>query len=78
MAANISLDSIIRGRKYQVAGFQQHESAYAEKLYKMGFIEGTPIQLAPVELNDPIIVEIRGSRIALRKSEARQVYVEEL
>lgn len=78
MATNISLDAIIRGKRYLVKGFARYESPYAEKLYKMGFVEGTPIQLAPVELNDPIIVEIRGSRVALRKSEAQQVYVEEI
>jgi ferrous iron transport protein A len=44
----------------------------------MGFVEGTPVQLAPVELADPIIIEIRGSRIALRRQEAKQIYVQEL
>jgi len=44
----------------------------------MGFVEGTPLRLAPVALKDPMVVEIRGSRIALRRMEAKQVYVEEL
>lgn len=75
---NISLSEIIKGRAYLIAGFHQNDSVYAEKLYKMGFVEGTPVRLAPVELNDPMIVEIRGSRIALRRHEAKQVYVQEL
>jgi ferrous iron transport protein A len=43
----------------------------------MGFVEGTPIELAPVKLSDPIVFQIRGSRIALRKKEARQILVRE-
>jgi len=78
MSSRISLDQVAKGKTYQVIGFQHSESAYAEKLYKMGFVEGTALQLAPVALKDPIVIEIRGSRIALRKTEAQQVYVEEL
>jgi ferrous iron transport protein A len=43
----------------------------------MGFVEGTPIELAPVKISDPIVFQIRGSRIALRKKEARQILVRE-
>ncbi len=75
---NIRLDEITKGRAYLVAGIQQNDSSYAEKLYKMGFVEGTPVRLAPVELYDPMVIEIRGSRIALRRQEAKQVYVQEL
>lgn len=78
MSNHISLDQVRKGKTYQVAGFQNSESAYAEKLYKMGFVEGTPLRLAPVALKDPMVVEIRGSRIALRRMEAKQVFVEEL
>ena len=75
---SMSLSEMLRGKAYLVAGIQQDDAAYAEKLYKMGFIEGTPVQLAPVELYDPMVIEIRGSRIALRRQEAKQVYVQEL
>lgn len=74
----INLAQIQRDRKYLVAGFKETVSAYADKLFKMGFVEGTPVQLAPVALADPIVVEVRGSRIALRKSEAKQIYVREM
>jgi ferrous iron transport protein A len=75
---NISLSEMMKGRAYLIAGFHQYDSIYAEKLYKMGFVEGTPVRLAPVEFNDPMVIEIRGSRIALRRQEAKQVYVQEL
>lgn len=65
------------GISYQVAGFDSKSEDYVNKLYKMGFVEGTPVELASVKNADPIVVQIRGSRIALRKNEAHQVLVEE-
>jgi len=78
MTKNISLANMNVGRSYQVLGFENKTSDYAEKLEKMGFVEGTPIQLAPVNLTDPMVIQIRGSRIALRKKEAQQVLVKEV
>ncbi len=72
------ITEIIRDKVYQVAGFTNESSDYAQKLYKMGFVQGTPVELAPVKLSDPIVVQIRGTRIALRKSEAQQILVEEI
>jgi ferrous iron transport protein A len=78
MTKHISLTKIRKGRSYQVSGFEKDTSDYIEKLNKMGFVEGTPVKLAPVRLSDPMIFQIRGSRIALRKDEASQVIVKEL
>ncbi len=78
MAHAIDLTEISKHKTYQVIGFEETGTAYIDKLTKMGFIEGTPLQLAPVEITDPIIIQIRGSRIALRRLEAKQVYVEEV
>ena len=77
MTKNISLNNIEKGKSYEVTGFETDSSVYAEKLYKMGFVKGTPLELAPVELSDPMVVQIRGSRIALRKNEAKEVIVKE-
>ncbi len=76
MSKNTNLTEIIKGKIYQVAGFVNNSSEYAEKLIRMGFVVGTPIELAPVKMSDPMVVQIRGSRIALRKSEAQQILVE--
>jgi len=73
-----NLTQLERGKIYRVFGFLDNTSTYSSKLYKMGFTEGTPLQLAPVKMSDPIVIEIRGSRIALRKSEASHVLVEEV
>ncbi len=78
MAMDRSLANICKGQSYRVLGFTDDANDYAEKLHKMGFVEGTPVELAPVKLLDPIVVQIRGSRIALRKKEAQQVLVKEL
>ena len=71
--SNIHLAEISKGISYEVVGFEPENSPYAEKLYKMGFVKGTPVELAPVAMSDPMIVQIRGSRIALRKNEAQEI-----
>ncbi len=77
MFKSISLSGMIQGKTYLVTGFKKQASIYAEKLHKMGFVVGTPVELAPVKITDPMVVQIRGSRIALRKKEAQQILVEE-
>ncbi len=77
MSRNINLTDISKGKAYQISGFTNHPSEYTEKLHKMGFVEGTPVELAPVKISDPIVFQIRGSRIALRKKEAQQILVRE-
>lgn len=78
MTKNMTLSRILEGRSYAVLGFEAEASDYAQKLRKMGFVEGTAISLAPIKISDPMIFEIRGSRIALRKNEAEQIKVEEI
>jgi ferrous iron transport protein A len=78
MPKSTNLTEISRDKIYQVAGFVNESTDYAEKLHKMGFVEGTPVELAPVKLSDPMVIQIRGSRIALRKSEAKQILVKEV
>ena len=77
MSSTVSLASMAKEKKYLVSGFRPESAEYCEKLRKMGFIEGTAVQLAPVEISDPLVFQIRGSRIALRKKEAQQIMVEE-
>ncbi|THB77150.1 MAG: ferrous iron transport protein A [Desulfobulbaceae bacterium] len=78
MASTKNLAEISKGKSYEVAGFTSETSDYAEKLYKMGFVKGTPVELAPVKISDPMVVQIRGSRIALRKKEAQEILVREV
>jgi len=78
MREQTPLIDIKRGKSYQITGFIDHPSEYTEKLHKMGFVTGTPIYLAPVAISDPMVFQIRGSRIALRKNEALQILVQEV
>ncbi len=70
------LSDMRHGAEYVVHSFTQPTSAYADKLRKMGFTEGTVVCRAPIAISDPMIVLVRGSQIALRKSEASNVLVE--
>jgi len=76
MTQSHALTEMRTGASYKVVGFTEPASAYAEKLRKMGFTKGTPIQRAAIAIHDPIIVLLRGSQIALRKTEAKCVLVE--
>ena len=77
MTKTIPLADMRHGAAYTVSGFSSNSTSYTKKLHKMGFVKGTPVELAPIKLSDPIIVQIRGTRVALRKSEAQVVLVEE-
>ncbi len=72
------LDRIRPRRVYKIAHFARSTSEYATKLNIMGFIVGTTIELAPVGISDPMVFDIRGSRISLRKKEAREIIVREV
>ena len=54
----------------RVRGFQDEDSAYAQRLQSLGFTPGTLVEfIRQAPLGDPIQVKIRGARVALRKSE---------
>ncbi|MGL1932559.1 MAG: ferrous iron transport protein A [Desulfotalea sp.] len=76
MGKNIPLAEMMRGQRYQITGFNKANDEYTNKLNKMGFIIGTKIELSPVDIKDPIMIQIRGSRIALRKNECNDITVE--
>jgi ferrous iron transport protein A len=78
MALKRSLADMQLGHSYRLVGFNSGSPDYHHKLYKMGFVEGTPVELASVKISDPIVVHIRGSRVALRKKEADLIVVEEM
>jgi ferrous iron transport protein A len=48
----------------------------AGRLLDLGFIPGTPVTVVRrAPLGDPIVYELRGCRICLRRSEARKIRV---
>lgn len=52
---------------------------YKEKLLAMGLIKGTRFAVENVApLGDPVKIQLRGFNLSVRKSEAREVIVEEI
>jgi ferrous iron transport protein A len=51
-------------------------AAIAGRLQDLGFVPGTPVTMVRrAPLGDPIVYEIRGYRICLRRSEASHIRV---
>jgi Fe2+ transport system protein FeoA len=52
--------------------------AIGRRLIELGFVPGTPISvIRRAPLGDPIVFELRGSRLCLRRSEASRITVRE-
>ena len=77
MTAVKNLSDIPKGRKYMITGYSDPHSEYSEKLVKMGFVKGTIIERTGTEISDPMILNLRHSRVALRRGEAKTVLVRE-
>jgi Fe2+ transport system protein FeoA len=47
------------------------------RLQDLGFVPGTPVRvLRRAPLGDPVEYELRGTRLCLRRSEARRIHVQ--
>jgi ferrous iron transport protein A len=56
----------------EVAG----DRAFRRRIMEMGLVPGTPVRvIAVAPLGDPLTLELRGSRLSIRKSEAAEVRV---
>ena len=73
----LNLTQIAKGNSYVITGISGN-SEYANKLEKLGFTPGTIVEKGVSNIKNPMVVRIRGSRIALRKNEARIVKVREI
>jgi ferrous iron transport protein A len=52
------------------------ERAFRRRIMEMGLVPGTPVRVLGVApLGDPLTIDLRGSRISIRKREAEQVRV---
>ena len=58
----------------EVAG----DRAFRRRLMEMGLVPGTPVRVVAVApLGDPLTLELRSSRVSIRKREAQLVRVRE-
>lgn len=59
------------GEEALVAGFSKSDSAYRQKLLRMGLTKNAEFKVVrKAPLGGPIEIEVRGSRVVLRSDEA--------
>ncbi|MCB2292392.1 ferrous iron transport protein A [Clostridium algoriphilum] len=52
------------------------DDKFAKRLLALGFIEGTEVKLiATAPLGDPIIINLRGFNLAIRKNDAKSICI---
>ncbi len=71
-----TLDQLAVGERAQICAVLE-ESATARRMMALGFVPGTDVVvLRRSPLGDPTEYELRGTRIALRRAEARLMQIE--
>ncbi len=51
-------------------------NATQQRLYDLGFVRGTQVKFVrAAPLGDPLEIQVRGTRLCLRKAEARLIWV---
>jgi ferrous iron transport protein A len=63
-------------RKSAVVEAVEGDRAFRRRIMEMGLIPGTKVRLVAVAaMGDPLTLELRSSRLSIRKKEAAQVRV---
>ena len=63
------------GKTVVIEGFQGEISQY-QRLFEMGILSGTSVHvIGRAPLGDPLQVEVRGTRLTLRLTDARQILI---
>lgn len=68
----------LRPREKGVISIIKGDSRLSKRLSALGFIEGTEVEvkiMAP--LGDPMLISVRGFNIAIRKNDAKNIYLKE-
>lgn len=72
----MTLNDISENKDFKIIRLAAH-GEIRKRLVDMGFISGTEGKvLRKALLNDPIELQLKGFKISLRRSEARQILVE--
>lgn len=65
------------GQRARVIGYATDDRDYRHKLLRMGMVKQAEFKLVRVApLGDPVVIELRGSNLTLRKTEANAVEIE--
>jgi ferrous iron transport protein A len=68
---SIHLKDLNVGDEAEIVGFYEGDPEYQRKLMSLGLTRGAKIKLLRVApLGDPMVIEVRGANISLRKNEA--------
>ncbi|MFQ6776261.1 FeoA family protein [Cereibacter sphaeroides] len=74
----LSLKDMAAGATARVTGYAPGGAAYRQKLLSMGLTPGTALRVLRVApLGDPMVIEVRGYQLSLRKAEASALSIEE-
>ena len=75
-SASTTLDTLISGERATVTSVSCSNRELRHKLLSMGIVEGTQVSVTGVApFGCPISVQLFGSTLALRRSEAQQIEV---
>ena len=75
-STSMSLRNVKPGQTVQVAKFTGVSEAFRLRLVELGMTCGTKVTVCGVApLGDPIVLEVKGCRLALRKKEAEGIEV---
>jgi ferrous iron transport protein A len=67
------------GEQGRIIGFHAGANGYRQRLLAMGFTPGTLFTLLRVApLGDPMVIQIRGYELCLRRQEAQQMRIVKL
>ena len=76
MTTSLNLADIHIGESGKVLGFQTSSRVYRHKLLVMGLTPGTEFTVTRIApLGDPIVLQVRGYALSLRKVEAKALLV---
>lgn len=68
---DITLKEVKPGTTVRVAGFSGIKPGLLRRLFELGLTSGSEIRVCgTAPLGDPLILQVRGCRIALRKQDA--------
>ena len=75
-ATSMSLRNLKRGQTVQVARFNGVSDGLRHRLLELGMTCGSRVTVCgEAPLGDPIVLEVKGCRLALRKKEAEGIEV---
>lgn len=75
MSGTLSLSAVAVGQRAVVVSYPKAAPGFL-RFREMGLLPGTTVSLVRVApLGDPLEIQVRGSRLTLRRSEADQIEV---